>query len=78
MNISRHARNNMRLYKISETEILRVIKSPDITDREGNNLIAIKKLRNKYSSYPLKVVYEKTEKEFFIITAYPLKKKMWR
>jgi hypothetical protein len=78
MKISRHARNNMRLYKIPETDILKAIESPDIFDREGINVIAIKKLQNKYSNYPLKVVYEKTEKEFLIITAYPLKKKMWR
>lgn len=47
MKISRHARNNMRLYKIPETDILKVIESPDIFDRERINVIAIKKLQNK-------------------------------
>jgi len=40
--------------------------------------IAIKKFSGKYSGYPLKVVYEKREEELFVITTYPLKKKLWR
>ncbi len=76
MRISRHARNNMRLYKIGEGDILEAIKSPDMSDKEGNKMIAIKKFQNKFSDYPLKVVYN--EDENFIITVYPLKKKKWR
>jgi hypothetical protein len=47
---------------ISET-----IDLPEIVDREGIKMIAIKKLRNRFSDYPLKVVYEKRENELFII-----------
>jgi len=32
MKISRHAKNNMRLYGINETDILETIESPDLTD----------------------------------------------
>ncbi len=78
MKISRHAKNNIRLYQISKTDILKAVESPDITDIEGNNIIYIKKFRNKYSGYPLKVVCKKIEEELFIITSYPLKKKIWR
>jgi len=35
MEISRHARNNMRLYNISEKDILKAIDSPDVSGREG-------------------------------------------
>jgi hypothetical protein len=35
MEISRHARNNMRLYNISERDILNAIDSPDVSGREG-------------------------------------------
>lgn len=78
MKISRHARNNMRLYKISERDIMSAVESPDVLTKEENRMVAMKKFRNKFSGYPLKVVYEKIENEIFILTAYPLKKKMWR
>jgi len=78
MEISRHARNNMRLYNIYERDILNAIDSPDASDREGDKLVALKKFRDKFSGFPLKVVYEKIGNELFIITTYPIKKKMWR
>lgn len=78
MEISRHARNNMRLYKISERDILSAIESPDVSAKEGKKMVAMKKFEDKFSGFPLKVIYEKAEKEIFIITAYPLKKRMWR
>jgi hypothetical protein len=78
MEISRHARNNMRLYNISERDILNAIDSPDLSDREGDKVVAVKKSQDKFSGFPLKVVYEKIGNELFIITAYPIKKKMWR
>jgi hypothetical protein len=78
MEISRHARNNMRLYDISERDILSAIDSPDVSDREGKKVVAVRKFQDKFSGFPLKVVYEKIGDELFIITAYPIKKKMWR
>lgn len=78
MEISRHARNNMRLYNISEIDIRNTIDYPDVSGREGNKVVAVKKFSDKYSGYPLKVVYEKIENEIIVITAYPLKKKIWR
>jgi len=78
MEISRHARNNMRLYKISEGDILGVLASPDVSTEEDDKRVALKAFRNRYSGYPVKVVYEEIAGNLFIITAYPLKKKMWR
>ena len=78
MEISRHARNNMRLYNISEGDILDAIDSPDVSGREGDKVVAVKKFQDKFSGFPLKVVYEMIENDLFIITAYPIKKKMWR
>jgi hypothetical protein len=78
MEISRHARNNMRLYNISERDILNAIDSPDVLGREGDKVVAVKKFQDKFSGFPLKVVYEKIGNELFIITAYPIKKKIWR
>jgi len=76
--ISRHARNNMRFYEISKKDIQKTVELPDIVDKEGEKMIAIKNFQDRFSGFPLKVVCEKIEEELFVITAYPLKKKMWR
>jgi hypothetical protein len=78
MEISRHARNNMRLYNISERDILDAIDSPDLSGREGDKVVVVKMFRDKFSGFPLKGVYEKIENKPFIVTNYPLKKKVWR
>jgi hypothetical protein len=78
MRFSRHARKNMRLYKIEEQDILKVLEEPDSTSREGGRLTAFKQFSKKFSGYTLKVVYERSKKDTTIITAYPLKKKHWR
>jgi len=78
MKISRHARNNMRLYKVSERDISSAVESPDISTKEENRMVAMKNFQDKFSGYPLKVVYEMVEKEIFVVTVYPLKRKVWR
>ncbi len=77
MKLSRHAKNNLRLYKIAKRDITEAVESPDFTDKEGNALIAIKEFLSKFSGYPLKVIYEKKGGQIKVITAYPLKKKHW-
>lgn len=78
MRLSRHARNNMRLYKFSEVDIMSALASPDEEKKEGNRMTAIKPLPGRFAGYPLKVVYETIGEEVAVITAYPLKKKEWR
>jgi hypothetical protein len=78
MKISRHARNNMRLYKVSEGDIITAVESPDVSTKEEERIAVMKNFQDKFSGYPLKVVYEMVEKEIFIVTVYPLKRKMWR
>ena len=68
----------MRLYKISERDIIGAVESPDVSTKEENRTVALKNFQDKFSGYPLKVVYEKVEKEIFIVTVYPLKRKIWR
>ena len=58
MKISRHARNNMRLYEISERDIFNTIESPEDSTEEEDRLVAVKKFSGKFSEYPLKVVYK--------------------
>ncbi|MCD4784336.1 MAG: hypothetical protein K8T10_10995 [Candidatus Eremiobacteraeota bacterium] len=78
MKLSRHVKNNMKLYKIPKTDIIETVGSPDLTVREGAKTIAIKKFTDKYSGYPLKVVYKKKKELTTVITVYPLKRKHWR
>ena len=53
MKFSRHAKNNMRLYKIAEQDIIKVIETPDSTRKEGVRLTALKQFSNKFSGYSL-------------------------
>lgn len=63
---------------VSERDILNAIDSPDVSGKEGDNAVVMKQFQDKFSGFPLKVVYEKIGDEVFLITAYPIKKKMWR
>jgi len=78
MILSRHARNNIRLYGIEIGEIDTAITSPDEFKREGIKHMALKQFPNRFSGFPLKVVYLKKGQEIFVITAYPLKGKSRR
>ncbi|MEK7679855.1 MAG: DUF4258 domain-containing protein [Deltaproteobacteria bacterium] len=71
--ISRHARNNMRLYGIIESDIVDAVLSPDSTAIAKDKQIVLKNCKGRFSGFPLKVIYKKGE-GVFIITAYPLKK----
>lgn len=73
LRFSRHAKNSMRLYRISPTDVELTIGQPDRRDQEGNYLIAYRQFFRKYENLPLKVIYV-IEKEPLVITVYPLKK----
>ena len=68
-------KNNMRLYGISEEDIQNTIETPDYREKQTQTgkVIAHKVFAERFSGYPLKVVYEEAE-ETFVITAYPVKK----
>lgn len=78
MKLSRHLRNNLRLYGITEKDIIETIGTPDYKDKEGDRLVALKKFARRFSGYPLKVVYKRDGSKIMVITAYPLKRKNWR
>jgi hypothetical protein len=75
--LSRHVKNNMRLYGIVETDIIDALRMPNYTEEEGDRTIVIKKFPNRFSGFPLKVVYEEGY-ETYVVTAYPLKRKYRR
>jgi hypothetical protein len=77
MNIrfSRHARSRMKLYGIEQTDVEMTIKQPQHQLPDGDNIIATRRFENKYSDYPLKAVYSRTDNDILVVTVYPLKKK---
>ncbi len=73
--ISRHAKNNLKLYKISINDIKLSLSSYNSSYNEDNKLIYIKNFKNRFNNFPLKVVTKQEMSHIIIITAYPLKKK---
>lgn len=74
MKLSRHAKNNMRLYGIAREEIEQTIRSPEHIGQEFGRQIALKSFEGRFSGLPLKVVFVWEKDEPLVITAYPLKK----
>src|SRR2546422_6436589 len=73
MRISRHARNNMRLYGIQEQEVDDAIEVPDRTEREDRYHVVYKTFHGRFGDKPLKVVYI-LEDDVVLITVYPLRR----
>jgi len=69
--LTRHAKNTMRLYKITIADIKTVIENVESQERKTT---AIMPIQNRFKGMPLKVVYTVEKDQMKIITAYPLKK----
>lgn len=68
----------MKLYGITAADVTATIERPDTTENQGDATAVIKAFPDRYSGYPLKVVYERKGSDIVVVTAYPLKKKAWR
>ncbi len=77
MRLSRHARSNMKLYGITADDVSEAIGTPELLESQTGKQVAIKRFGKRFSGYPLKVVFELSGGETFVITAYPLKRKAW-
>jgi hypothetical protein len=64
---SRHARSRMKLYGIEQTDVELTISHPQQQLPDGGNVIATRGFENKYSGYPLKAVYCRTDNDAFAI-----------
>ena len=73
MLISRHARNNMRLYRIRQRDLEAALQAPDRSEREGRYHVVYKTFPGRFRDKPLKVVYA-VEEDTVIITTYPLQR----
>ncbi len=63
----------MRLYGIHSADIIETIQKPDLVEKGGKKM-ALKKFKNRFSNFPLKVIYLEDKNEIFVISTYPLKK----
>ncbi len=72
--ITRHAKNNIKLYKIRMEDIEEVLKEGEIRHIEEDKYIALKRIKGKFGNMPLKVVYTMENDDKIIITVYPLKR----
>ena len=72
---SRHARRRMRLYNISEEDVLSAIlhHNPELAFLEGKQEVISKKILSVHG-HPIKVVFLVENDIITVVTAYPLKK----
>ncbi len=68
MKISRHARNNMRLYGINARELEEAIQSPDFSEKKGDRIFVYKLFPDRFSGFPLKVVFESSRKKLKLLS----------
>ena len=72
--LTRHVKNNLKLYKITKKDIEDVIRYGKIRAMERNKHIVMKEIKGKFENMPLKVIYTVENEDEIIITVYPLRK----
>ena len=71
---SRHAKRRMKLYGISEKDVLNVLKNGKRETLEDGKQIFLHDINEKFK-YPVKVVTAHSDKGFVIISTYPFIKR---
>ncbi|OGH60368.1 MAG: hypothetical protein A3G34_10025 [Candidatus Lindowbacteria bacterium RIFCSPLOWO2_12_FULL_62_27] len=70
--LTRHAKNNLRLFRIDRSDVDQTIDPSNKVADEGKYTIYLKQFPAKYGGLPLKVVTNDPDKA--VISAYPLKR----
>jgi hypothetical protein len=70
---SRHARRRMKLYRISEADVIAVLAAGYRENYPSDRFTYTKDMPG--FKYPLKVIVQKEGDTYTIITAYPLKRR---
>jgi hypothetical protein len=75
LQFTRHARNRMRLYRITTEDVQEVFRdSAIVPEIEGNRTVLLGKPKAKFSHRPLKVVYVEEPGRHLVLSVYPLKR----
>ncbi len=71
---SRHAKRRMKLYGISEEDVLNVLTNGRKETSEDGKIFFFHNINEKFK-YPVKVITAQGDKTLVIVRAYPLKKR---
>jgi len=71
---SRHAKRRMKLYGISEEDVLNVLRNGRKEPSEDEKIVFLHDISKKFK-YPVKVIMAQGDKAPVIVSAYPLKKR---
>jgi hypothetical protein len=71
---SRHSKRRMRLYGISEEDVLNVLRNGRKETSGDGKIFFLHDINEKFK-YPIKVITVQGDKAFVIVSAYPLKKR---
>jgi hypothetical protein len=70
---SRHAKRRMKLYGISEKDVLAVIEKGKKEESANGKIVFVHLIARKFK-YPIKVVASHRGKTVIIVTTYPVKR----
>ncbi|MCK4619339.1 MAG: DUF4258 domain-containing protein [Desulfobacterales bacterium] len=71
---SRHSKRRMKLYGISEEDVLNVLRNGRKETSGDGKIFFLHDINEKFK-YPIKVITVQGDKAFVIVSAYPLKKR---
>jgi hypothetical protein len=71
---SRHSKRRMKLYGISEEDVLNVLRNSRKETSGDGKIFFLHDINEKFK-YPIKVITVQGDKAFVIVSAYPLKKR---
>jgi len=71
---SRHAKRRMKLYGISEEDVLNVLRNGRKEPSEDERKVFLHDINEKFK-YPVKIITTQSDKALVIVSAYPLKKR---
>ena len=71
---SKHAKRRMKLYGISEKDVLNVLKNGRKEIAEDRKIFFYHNIDGKFK-YPVKVITAQSDNVLVIVSAYPLKKR---
>ena len=74
IDFSRHARRRMKLYGISEEDVLHVLSRGKSQARSDGKIIFLYEMKEKFS-FPIKVISAYRDTALVIISAYPFKRR---
>jgi hypothetical protein len=74
IHFSRHARRRMKLYGISEEEVLHILRTGKAERTKDDKIVSLGHIEERFS-YPIKVISAYRDTSLVIVSAYPFKRR---